>query len=596
MCPQLTNMRRQFVILVAAVSSAGPILGQSPNQLWFTSYNGEPTPGSDVAVQTVGSAGGLTVGSLATFISQTNFTAFNSPFAVVMDPAMGKAYVLDNNVQDSALASTPEYIYSFNLAGTPAQIVASAHVIYTLPVPAGDASSGLYPLMTGLALDPARHFLYFNQSDATTPTNSYIGRLDLATSSASDLYGTGGGSPVLHLFDVGLVPGQGALALDQTNLYLGAISRTGNSGVFAVPRDVNAAFSELVTLTTNDMTFTNGFVSGVASDPADHLIYYLTFNAGYLNGNFDTNQNAVWVYNTVTKGSSKIASGYSGYPDSLAVDPVNGRYYFTVGRSGATSINAQAIYGGVLASTAAPTLLYTPALSGLDASGQINAGQVILQGLFVEDAPVLASVSPAIYPASGAPVVLAPGLVLSDASSTLLMGATVAIAGGTFVSDGDILTAVTSGTQITASYNPTNEVLTLAGADTVTNYQEVLSTVAFGSTNADPTNAGTNSQRSVAWTVTDGVLAGFVTTNTVMTLRVAAPPTNRLAASVVPGGRQILFTGSSGKSYTVQFAVSPAGPWTNLSSVLVANSLGLILYTDANLPSVKTRFYRIKAD
>jgi hypothetical protein len=588
---QLTNMRREFVMLVMAFCSAGPILGQSPNQLWFTSYNGEPTPGSDVAVQTLGSAGGLTAGALATFISQTNFTAFNSPFAVVMDPAMGKAYVLDNNVQDSALPSSPEYIYSFNLAGTPAQIVASAHVIYTLPVPAGDASSGLYPLLTGLALDPVRHFLYFNQSDATTLTNSYIGRLDLATSSASDLYATGGGSPVLHLFDVGQVPGQGALALDQTNVYLGAINRTGNSGVFAVPRDVNAAFSELVTLSTNDVTFTNGFVSGVASDPADHLIYYLTFNAGYLNGNFDTNQNAIWVYNTVTKGSAKIASGYSGYPDSLAVDLVNARYYFTVGRSGATSINAQAIYGGVLASAAPPTLLYTPVLSGLDASGQINAGQVVLQGLFVEDAPVLASISPAFYPASSAPVILAPGLVLSDASSTLLTGATVAVAGGTFANDGDVLTAVTSGTQISASYDPTNEVLTLAGADTVTNYQAVLSTVAFGST-----NAGTNSQRSVAWTVTDGVLAGFATTNTVLILSVPAPPTNRLVTSVVSGGRQLLFTGSPGKSYTVQFAVSPAGPWTNLSSVLVANSLGLILYTDANMPPAKIRFYRIKAD
>ena len=592
---QLTNICRQFVTLAVAVCSAGSVQGQSPNQLWFTSYNGEPTPGSDVAVQTLGSAGGLTAGPVATFISQTNFTAFNSPFAVVVDPAMGKAYVLDNNVQDSALASTPEYIYSFNLAGTPAQIVASAQVIYTLPVPAADASSGLYPLITGLAMDPARHFLYFNQSDATTPTNSYIGRLDLATSSASDLYATGGGSPVLHLFDVGQVPGEGALALDQTNLYLGAISLTGNSGVFAAPRDVNAAFSELVTLSTNDVTFTNGLVSGVASDPADHLIYYLTFNAGYLNGNFASNQNAVWVYNTVTRGSSMIASGYTGYPDSLAVDPVNGKYYFTVGRSGATSINAQAIYGGALASAAAPTLLYTPVLSGLDASGQINAGQVILQGLFVEDAPVLASVSPAIYLASRAPVVLAPGLVLSDASSTLLMGATVAIAGGTFANDGDVLTAVTNGTQITASYNPANEVLTLAGADTVTNYQAVLSTVAFGSTIADPTNAGTNSQRSVAWTVTDGVLAGFVTTNTVMILK-GAPATNHLAASVVPGGLQILFTGGPGKSYTVQFALSPVGPWTNLSSVLVANSLGLILYTDANLSSAKTRFYRIKAD
>jgi len=595
------SLRRRIAGLTLLLCTAVSLHAQSSNQVWFTVFNGQPTPSSDVSVGTLfnnGYGSTLPSGSANTFVSQTNFSAFNSPYGVVVDPAMGKAYVVDNNAQDTANASGPEYIYSFNLTGTPSQIAASAQVIYTMLVPAADVTANLYPLLSGLALDSSNHFLYFNQTDATTATNSYIGRLDLASSSASNVHSSSNSNPVLRTLYVGQVPGLGALSLDQTNLYLGSLNyRSGNSGMFTAPRDGSGAFSELFVLSTNDVTFTNGFVGGVACDSADHLVYFLTYNAGFVNFNFNTNQNAVWTYDLAGRYATKIASGYAGFPDNIAVDPVNQRYYFTVGRSALGSgINAQGIYTGTLRSFATPTLFYTPTLSGLDVSGSGNSGNVVVQGVFVVDPPVLASLSPAVYPAGGASLILAPGVTVTDPSSTLLAGATIAITSGTFTNDGDILSATTNGTQITAAYNPTNETLTLLGSDTVTNYQQVLQSVAFRSTRLDPSRGGSNTQRSLAWTVTDGVLSSMTSTSTITTLGVAAPATNRIAAVVSSGGWLILYSGTSGKNYTVQSATSLTGPWSDLSSILTANSLGLVSYTDSTFPLSKSRFYRVKAD
>jgi len=375
--------------MMAALLAAGEsrLPAQTPNRLWFVTYNGSPTPSSDVSVQSLstdGSATGFPTGAASVLVSQTNFPAFNSPYDVAVDAAMGKAYVLDNNLS----GATPEYIYSFNLAGTPAQIAASGQVIYTMPVPAADVTANLYPLISGLALDPINHLLYFNQIDVTTGTNSFIGRLDVATSSLSNTNSTNSGNPALHQYYVGQVPGQGAIAVDTTNVYLGAINRNGNAGVFTAPRDGTGAFSELVTLSSNDTTFANGLMAGVAADPQDHLIYYLTGNAGIVNLNFSTNQDALWSYDLTTHTNRKIAAGYRGFPGNIAVDATDGRYYFTLGRDAtgnAAPTNYQAVYTGNLGSTNAPTLFYVPGLSGQDVAGQANAGNVVLQGIFVQN-------------------------------------------------------------------------------------------------------------------------------------------------------------------------------------------------------------------
>jgi hypothetical protein len=574
------------------------LLAQTSNRVWFVAYNGQPTPSSDVSVQSVatdGSANTLPAGTATYFVAQTNLTSLNSPYDVAVDPAMGKAYVLDNNVQNGS----PEYIYSFNVSGTPAQIAASAVIVYTMPVPAADVTANVYPLISGLALDPINHYLYFNQLDLTTGTNSFIGRLDLASGTNSDLYSSDIGNPVLHAYNVGQIPGQGPISLDPTNIYLGASNgRTGNSGVYVAPRDGGGAFKEIVGVSTNDPNFTNGLVSGVASDPADHFVYYLTFNGGDINGNFNPGQNAVWVYNTATHTNTEINSGYAGYPDNLAIDAANERYYFTLGADGtgaAPSTNHQAIYTSDLGTTYVPTLLYTPSLSGLDVAGSLDAGDVALQGLYVEDAPALGSFSSEIYLVGGAAVTLSPGLVAGDPSSTALIGATVVVTGGTFPGDGDTLTAVTNGTAITAAYNASTETLTLSGSDLLTNYQQVLRTVAFGSSSADPTHGGVDPARGITWAVTDGVLTSPAASSSLTLLTAPVPAANRISYVMTAGGLILLYTGASGQSYIIQSTALLPGPWSDLSPVLTANAAGLITYNGLSLPRFGNRYYRVRA-
>ena len=74
--------------------------------------------------------------------------------------------------------------------------------------------------------------------------------------------------------------------------------------------------------------------------------------------------------------------------------------------------------------------------------------------LDVHAMPTLAGAAAgATFTLNQASVTLSPNVTLSDPSSSTLVGATVAITGGTFVHDGDVLAATTVGTAIAASYN-----------------------------------------------------------------------------------------------------------------------------------------------
>jgi hypothetical protein len=122
----------------------------------------------------------------------------------------------------------------------------------------------------------------------------------------------------------------------------------------------------------------------------------------------------------------------------------------------------------------------------------------------VNDAPLLADLTNASYRPHGTPVTLSPALTLSDVDSATLIGATVHIAGGTFAGDGDVLAASVAGTAIAASYNAATETLTLSGTDTLAHYQQVLASVTFESTGANPSDTGAHPTRTVTWQVNDG--------------------------------------------------------------------------------------------
>ena len=104
------------------------------------------------------------------------------------------------------------------------------------------------------------------------------------------------------------------------------------------------------------------------------------------------------------------------------------------------------------------------------------------------------------YIQQGTAATLDSQITISDSDSSTLVGATVTISGSVIA--GDTLTANTADTEITASYN--DGTLTLSGTDTLADYQQVLRSVVYASSAADPTSDGADRDRTIVWQVNDG--------------------------------------------------------------------------------------------
>jgi len=108
----------------------------------------------------------------------------------------------------------------------------------------------------------------------------------------------------------------------------------------------------------------------------------------------------------------------------------------------------------------------------------------------------------------GAPVVVDPGITVSDLASPNLSSATVTIT-NLLDAGAETLAADTTGTAITATYAaPT---LTLSGVDTLANYQQVLRTVTYSNSSQNPTTT----PRTVSFAADDGVTASNTVSTTV---------------------------------------------------------------------------------
>ncbi|NDD82635.1 MAG: C-type lectin domain-containing protein [Verrucomicrobia bacterium] len=130
--------------------------------------------------------------------------------------------------------------------------------------------------------------------------------------------------------------------------------------------------------------------------------------------------------------------------------------------------------------------------------------------------------------AAGA-VVVDSGLTVQDSASTPLDAARVKIASG--FAAGDVLSLSNYSGPLTASYNPTNGVLSLSGNGTTAQYQAALRAVAFTTTNTSISN------RLVTFALGDAVafnghLYEFITNKAAWT----SARTNALAQSVLGEG------------------------------------------------------------
>ncbi len=204
----------------------------------------------------------------------------------------------------------------------------------------------------------------------------------------------------------------------------------------------------------------------------------------------------------------------------------------------------------------------------------------------VNSPPTLAGTTNTSFTEKGASVVLSPSVTVSDPDNLDLAGATVKIAGGTFASDGDVLTATTTGTSITASYNSTSETLVLSGSDTLADYQSVLDTVTFNNTSLNPTNDGADPTRTLTWVLNDGSGSNNLSTAQTTTIGITAvndPPTFAnvaTSAHFTEGGGAVVLSNAVSVSDPDNLDLANAtvsittGTFTTDGDVLTANTTG----------------------
>jgi hypothetical protein len=102
--------------------------------------------------------------------------------------------------------------------------------------------------------------------------------------------------------------------------------------------------------------------------------------------------------------------------------------------------------------------------------------------------------------------------------------------------------------------------------------------------------SGFTGQDQISYTLTDGC----VSSQAVITVNVTGPGVgqNTLSITISGSARIVRFAGIPGQSYIIQWADSIPGTWSNLSAPIVANSVGVVQYSDTTSPMPATRFYR----
>ena len=125
-------------------------------------------------------------------------------------------------------------------------------------------------------------------------------------------------------------------------------------------------------------------------------------------------------------------------------------------------------------------------------------------------APAVSTSSTAlVYAANSGARAISSSLALADGESTVIYGATVSISSG-YVSGEDVL-GFTSQNGITGSFNAGTGTLTLSGTATVTNYQTALASITY----TDAAHDASLNDRTVSFTVSDGIVASPAATQTV---------------------------------------------------------------------------------
>jgi ELWxxDGT repeat protein len=290
---------------------------------------------------------------------------------------------------------------------------------------------------------------------------------------------------------------------------------------------------------------------------------FFAFGSEVLFEGFDASQaHTLWVTDGTSSGTSELSIAGSNTTFGIFNNTSPGFALFgtEVLFDGQDShgLNELWVTDGTAAGTSEISVAGSNLFSGLSPGGLIAFTQSLLQPV-LSNAPGGDS-----YVERAAPITLAPSLHITDDNSSTVASATVAIVGGTFANDGDVLAFSTAGASITAAYDSASETLTLTGTDTLADYQAVLQTITFANSNHNPTNFGSNLTRTLTWVVNDGAASNQLSVPQTTTLSIAAvneAPTLSNVAGVVQ------FT-EEGGAVTLSNAVTITDP----DSVKLANA------------------------
>ncbi len=289
----------------------------------------------------------------------------------------------------------------------------------------------------------------------------------------------------------------------------------------------NASGTATITVTVKD----NGGTANGASDTITR-----TFTVTVTAVNDAPTLTAVSTLTSATEDTPFTISYADLFAASDAADTEGDAISFRIEAvsSGTLTKGGVAVVSGTTLFSTGESLVWTPAANAngtllaftVTASDGVAVSstpvQVSIAVAPVNDAPVLAVSATAAYSENAAATQILGGLSATDIDSATFAGATVSIAAGTFTGSGDVLSASTAGTSITASYNSATKILTLSGTDTKNHYGQVLFGLTYASTSDDPTNGGANPTRTITWQIDDGGSVNRTSNVATTTLTIAA--------------------------------------------------------------------------
>jgi hypothetical protein len=528
------------------------------NQIWFTT-NGTS---SGTRIETVGVDG--TGATNVIDSSQPGGSQLQSLTGIVVDAARGKYFVADQQVSPDGM----------NLNNVIVEGSIATGALNPTPIYVGpslfDATGGITnAYISGLQLDAASGTLYFAQgalnpsTDKNIPSETGIFRINE----------NGTGLTQVVSFPSTSLNAPRNIALDfQDNLVFftdnSGRGSTNSDGLGVANLTTGAvSFVSSTQLAAVGVTNSTGLLSGVAVDPAHGMLYFTATDTSHQDHNyifsapFTVSGSGATATAAVGTINTLYTVGNTGAPANIVLDVPDGLFYVanaTNNPDSPTRVSGSIEVGRLTGSSAGPltTVLQTSAMSGVTGVSQPAS-------LFFEATPTVTAGAGVTYNQNSGPVVVDAGATAADSSGQDLAGATVTISSGFL--GGDTLTANTTGTAITASYNSATGVLTLSGADTAAHYQQVLDSIAFSSTNANPSNSGLDTQRTLTWAVSDGVLTSAQATSTV---NMSSPP-------VLGGGADPTFVGG-GPSVTLDGGITASDSNANLTGATVAISGGFL--------------------